>query len=143
MAITASGLMFISLEKMLTNAAALNLEAEDYKGALVDDNHTPNFDTDATWNNTNEVSGTGWAAGGVALTGTEITTSSGTWKLDATDVSETTTTLTSVMAYRWYADPVADEEILVVDFVTAVNTVAGTFAITWHADGIATHDFTP
>ncbi len=143
MAITASGIHFISFEKMLINAAALNYQAEDYKGALVTDTHTPNFDTDETWNNTNETSGGSWSAGGIALTGTELTTSSGTTKYDATDVSVATTDITAAMAYRFYADSVADEELFVVDFVNAVTTVNGTFVITWNASGIFTVDLTP
>ncbi len=143
MAITASGLMFITFEKMLTNAAALSLEVEDNKGALVTDTHTPNFDTDATWNNTNETSGGSWSAGGIALTGTELTTSSGTMKFDATDVSVATSTVTAAMAYRLYDVTGSDEEYMLVDFVTAVTTVSGTLTITWNAAGISTWDFTP
>ncbi len=143
MAITASGIHFISYEKMLTNAAAISYEVETNKLALVTDSHTPNFDTDETWNNTNETSGGSWAAGGYTLVGTELTTSSGTTKFDATDVSQASSTVTSAMAGRLYCDAVADEELLVVDFVTAVTTVSGTLTITWHANGILTNDLTP
>jgi len=143
MAITASGIHFISHEKMLTNAAAIGYEVETNKLALVTDTHTPNFDTDETWTNTNETSGGSWAAGGYTLVGTELTTSSGTTKFDATDVSQATSTVTSAMAGRLYADAVADEEFLVVDFVTAVTTVSGTLTITWNASGIFTQDLTP
>ncbi len=143
MSITASGLMFITFEKMLINTAALSLELEDNKGALVTDTHTPNFDTDATWTNTNETSGASWPAGGIALTGTELTTSSGTMKFDGTDVSQATSTVTAAMAYRLYDVTGSDEEYLLVDFVTAVTTVSGTLTITWNASGIYTWDFTP
>ena len=110
---------------------------------MVTNTHTPNFDTDETWNNTNETSGGSWPSGGIALTGTEITTSSGTTKFDATDVSQATSTVSSAMAYRLYADATADEELLVVDFITAVTTVSGTLTITWAASGIFTTDLTP
>jgi len=143
MAITASGIHFISYEKMLTNGAAISYEVETNKGALVTDTHTPNYDTNETWNNTNETSGGNWTAGGIALTGTELTTSSGTSTFDATDVSVAGSTVTSAMAYRLYCDAVADEELLVVDFVTAVTTVSGTLTITWNASGIWTNDLTP
>jgi len=143
MAITASGIHFISYEKMLINSAAISYEVETNKLALVTDTHTPNFDTDATWTNTNETSGGSWAAGGYTLLGTEITTSSGTTTFDATDVSQATSTVTAAMAGRLYADAVANEELLVVDFVTAVTTVSGTLTITWNASGIFTNDLTP
>ena len=143
MAITASGIFFLSFEKMLANGAAISYELETNKGALVTDTHTPNFDTDETWNNTNETSGASWPAGGIALTGTELTTSSGTTKFDATDVSQVTSTVTAAEAYRLYADAQADEEILLVDFTAPVTTVSGTLTITWNASGIATWDLTP
>jgi len=143
MAITASGIHFISYEKMLINSAAISYEVETNKGALVTDTHTPNYDTDETWDNTNETSGASWSAGGIALTGTELTTSSGTTKFDATDVSVATSTVTAAMAYRLYADAVADEELLVVDFINPVTTVSGTLTITWNAAGIFTNDLTP
>ena len=143
MAITASGIHFISYEKMLINSAAISYEVETNKLALVTDTHTPNFDTDATWTNTNETSGGSWAAGGYTLLGTEITTSSGTTTFDATDVSQATSTVTAAMAGRLYADAVANEELLVVDFVTAVTTVSGTLTITWNGSGIFTNDLTP
>ena len=143
MAITASGIHFISYEKMLINSAAISYEVETNKLALVTDTHTPNFDTDATWTNTNETSGGSWAAGGYTLLGTEITTSSGTTTFDATDVAQATSTVTAAMAGRLYADAVANEELLVVDFVTAVTTVSGTLTITWNGSGIFTNDLTP
>ena len=143
MAITASGIHFISHEKMLINGAAISYEVETNKIALVTDTHTPNYDTDETWTNTNETSGGSWAAGGYTLVGTELTTSSGTTKFDATDVSQVTSTVTAAMAGRLYCDAVANEELLVVDFVTAVTTVSGTLTITWNASGIWTNDLTP
>ena len=95
--------------------------------------------------NANEVSGTGWASGGVALTSTAVDESpTGTLRWDAADVSETGTTLTNAMAGLIYADALAgNNAILLVDFVTAVSTVAGTLTITWAAGGIFTIDLTP
>jgi hypothetical protein len=43
MSITASGLYGLTIEKYLNNGAAINLEAEDLKVALVTDTHTPDF----------------------------------------------------------------------------------------------------
>jgi|TARA_R100001530_G_C4211995_1_gene127675 hypothetical protein len=143
MSVTASGICFIAYEKMMINSAALSFEVETNKLALVTDSHTPNFDTDATWTNTNETAGGSWSAGGIALTGTEITTSAGTAKFDATDMSQATSTVSAAMAGRLYAAAVSDEELLVVDFIAAVTTVSGTLTITWNASGIYTNDLTP
>ena len=150
MAVTASGLFVTTwIDVLDTTQLALDLDLETHKIALFSDTITPNFSTDTAYGvapyNANEVSGTGWAAGGVALTGTALTNDpAGTIKWDATDVSETGTTLTDAMAGLIYADALAgNNAILLVDFVTAVSTVAGTLTITWAAGGIFTIDLTP
>jgi hypothetical protein len=148
MAITASGAFGLSLEKCFIDTLGESWEAEDNKVALVSDSATPNFDTHDFWNDleANEVTGTNWAAGGVALTGTEITLSSGVLTFDATDVSVATTTLTNAMCAVYkttVGSSATDQLILLSDFVTAVSTSAGTFGIQWHATGILTLDYTP
>jgi hypothetical protein len=45
MAITASGLYGLTLEKMLIDTAGQSLEAETHKGMLMLDAYTQNFDT--------------------------------------------------------------------------------------------------
>lgn len=148
MAITASGLFGLSLEKALIDSLGESWEAEDNKVALVSDSATPNFDTMDFWNDlsANEVTGTNWAAGGVALTGTEITLSSGVLTFDATDVSVASTTITNAMCSVYYTNvgsAATDQLIMLHDFVTAVSTVNGTFGIQWNASGMATIDYTP
>ena len=150
MAVTASGL-FVStwIDILDTTQLAVDLDLETHKIALFSDTITPNFSTDTAYGvapyNANEVSGTGWASGGVALTSTAVDESpTGTLRWDAADVSETSTTLTDAMAGLIYADALAgNNAILLVDFVTAVSTVAGTLTITWAAGGIFTIDLTP
>ena len=150
MAVTASGL-FVStwIDILDTTQLAVDLDLETHKIALFSDTITPNFSTDTAYGvapyNANEVSGTGWASGGVALTTTAVDESpTGTLRWDAADVSETGTTLTNAMAGLIYADALAgNNAILLVDFVTAVSTVAGTLTITWAAGGIFTIDLTP
>jgi len=93
-----------------------------------------------------EVTGTNWSAGGVTLTGTEITTATGTLTFDATDVSVASTTITSAMASIFYTNvgsSATDQLIMLHDFVTAVSTSAGTFGIQWNASGMLTLDLTP
>jgi len=153
MAVTASGL-FVStfIDVLDTTQLALDLDLETHKIALFSDTITPNFSTNTAYGVTpydaNEVSGTGWAAGGVALTSTVFTEAvTGSAVFDAADVSEATTTLTSAMCGLIYADALAgNNAICLVDFVTAVSTVAGTLTITWTAPGsggIFNLDLTP
>lgn len=146
MAVTASGLFYPTFAGILANTLAIDLSAETYKGALISNSATPNFSTHDTWSDlsANEVYGTGWAQGGVALTGTTISESpTGTLMVDATDVSAATTTLTNARAWVWYASPVGSELLVLVDFEGDYSTVAGTFAITWASTGVFNIDLTP
>jgi hypothetical protein len=149
MAVTASGL-FVStfVDVFDTTQLAIDLDLETHKIALFSNSITPNFDTNTAYGVTpydaNEVSGTNWAAGGVALTGTTFTGASGTATFDASDVSVATTTLTSARCGLIYADALAgNNAIVLVNFGADYSTVAGTFAITWNASGIFTIDLTP
>jgi hypothetical protein len=153
MAVTASGLFVTTwLDILDTTQLAVDLDLETHKIALFSDTITPNFSTDTAYGTgtyaSNEVSGTGWSAGGVALTSTTLAESiTGSIVWDAADVSQTSTTLTSAMAGLIYADALAgNNAILLVDFVTAVSTVSGTLTITWAAPasgGIFSIDLTP
>lgn len=149
MAVTASGLFVATFVDALdTTQLALDLDLETHKGALFNNSITPNFTTDTAYGvgtySGNEVTGTNWASGGVALTGTTFLASSGTAVFDATDVSVASTTITNARCYVLYADALAGNNlILLVDFTADYSTVNGTFAITWAAGGIAILDLTP
>jgi hypothetical protein len=155
MAITASGFYVQNyLDSLDGTALAIDLTLATHKIALITDTHTPNFDTDVTWNSTNEVSGTGWASGGVALSAAAAGATStvptltispaGTMMWDMGDIAVSSTTLTNAMAARIYADALAADNLLIlVDFVTAFSTVNGTFGITWAGAGVGTWDLTP
>ncbi len=160
MAITASGLFVQNfIDELDATNVGLDLSLTTHKIALVSDSATPNFDTNTTWSNlsSNEVSGTGWAAGGIALsaaaagstsTAPTVTVSpAGTLMYDMNDVSVASTTLSNAMCAVIYADalttPTADALIVLIDFVTAASTSAGTFGIQWAAGGVFTIDLTP
>lgn len=147
MSITASGFYGLSLEKMMIDTLGETLEAEDNKAALVTDTYTPDFNAhDFFADLTNEVSGTGYTAGGAAFTATEITLSGGTLTWDCADLSWTTSTISSAMAAVFYTNTGAgatDQLLVLADFVTAVSTTAGTLAVTIAAGGLVTIDYTP
>ena len=114
---------------------------------------------DTTWANTNEVSGTGWAAGGVLLsaaaagaTSTAPTLAEGTagsLRYDMGDVSVANTTLTTARGCIIYADNItapadlADAMVVAVTFGADFSTVNGTFGIQWAAGGVFEIDLTP
>jgi hypothetical protein len=152
MSVTASGLYGLTLEKFL-NATALptnGLESETaVKVLMVTDSETPDFNADNFRDDVtaNEVSGTGYSAGGVAITSTELTLSAGVLTYDSADPSWTSSTITNAMAAVAYfarggADT-ADELVFLSDFVTAASTTNGTFLIQVAAAGWFTVDYTP
>jgi hypothetical protein len=147
MAITGSGVYFLSLEKALIDTLGQSWEAETHKVMLDSDTDTPNFDTHDFRNDVaTEVTGTNWAAGGVTLTGTELTVAAGILTFDAADVSVASTTITNAMAAIFYTNvgsSATDQLILLSDFVTNVSTSNGTFGIQWSASGILTCDLVP
>jgi hypothetical protein len=152
MAVTASGLFVATLVDVLdTTQLALDLDLETHKLALYPNTITPDFDAAAAsaaygagvFSGT-EVTGTGWSAGGVALTGTTFTGSGGTATWDATDVSQAGTTLTGVRCGMAYADALAGNNAIVLsNFAADFATIAGTLQVAWHALGIFYIDLTP
>ena len=152
MAITASGLFGLTLEKFFIDTVGISIESETLvKGALITDAATPNFDTMDFWNDleANEVSGTGYTAGGQALTTTEVTVASpaaGQLKFDTADTSWASSTITSAMALPVYLEvgaSSADILFYLLDFVTAVSTSSGTLTVQFAANGHWYADYTP
>ena len=150
MAITASGLFGLTLEKMMIDTIGLSVESEtSLRMAMITDSATPNFDTMDFWDdlNANEVSGTGYTAGGNLLTGTEVTIGSGSTTFDAADTTWPTSTISNAMAgvgrFARGGAASADELLLLLDFVTAASSSGGTFTIQYNASGLYVVDHTP
>lgn len=141
----ASGLYTATFRDALENVIALNLDAENYKCALYTNTLTPNFDSDpASYSSTNEVSGTGYTAGGVALTGSTLTAASGNLTYDATDVSWATSTIANARGAIIYADALTPKALIcAVNFGADYSTTAGTFTVQWNASGIWVLDLVP
>jgi hypothetical protein len=146
-AVTASGLYYLSFRDMFQNDSAIDVLADTIKVSLITNSATPNFDTDAGYTASNEVSGTGYTAGGNAVTTDTITVSSGTLIYDGDDVSWTTATFSAARAARGYDDtittPTADPLLWLTNFGADFAVSAGTFTIQWAAGGIWAIDLTP
>jgi hypothetical protein len=144
-----SGLFVATFVDVLdTTQLALDLDLETHKTALFSNTITPNFTTDTAFGvapyNANEVFGTNWPTGGVALTGTTFTGAAGTATFDATDVSVASTTITAARCGLIYADVLAgNNAIVLINFGADYSTNNGTFGITWDAAGIFSIDLTP
>lgn len=153
MAVTASGIYVANFVSAFNaTQLALDLSLTSHKIALISNSATPNFDTDTGWNSTNEVSGTGWASGGIALsaaaaggtsTAPTLVVSSGNMVYDMNDISVSGTTLSGARAARIYADALAgDNLILLANFGADFNTTAGTLGIQW-GTSVFSIDLTP
>jgi hypothetical protein len=109
--------------------------------------------TTIAWVNTNEITGTGWATGGVQLStaaaGSSVASTfsqfgSGPYGLEynwANPLSVASTTLTGVygciMYWHGITAPVSKPMFLELCFGSAYNTVAGTFGITPSGSGLS------
>ena len=112
----------------------LDMEADVIKVILLNNTHTftatDNLLTDV---NANEVSGTGYTAGGVTLANKSITQAAST-KFDADDSEWTTATFTAYHAVIYSGTDL----IASLDFGGAQTISAATFTIVWNASGILT-----
>jgi hypothetical protein len=147
MAVTASGLFVLTFRDILDSTQmAVDTGSDTFKCAMITNSSTPNFETHDHWSDLsgNEVSGSGYSAGGAALTSITLGNDSGTLKFDAADTSWTTATISSARAAVIYDDTLANDPLIcLVDFGADYASSAGTFQITWNASGIWTLDLTP
>lgn len=144
----ASGLYVETFEAALKNDLDLDMDNDTFKCMLVTSSYSPNLETHTNKSDvSNEVSGTGYTAGGETLTGVTMTSSSdgtGTIKWDADDVSWTSSTLSNVRAGVIYDDSVTNDRLIAyIDFGGDFSTTSGTFQIQWNAAGIFTLDLKP
>jgi hypothetical protein len=122
----------------------IDLDSDSIKVALATNAYTPNQDTHDFFNDiTNEVTGTGYTAGGQALASVTwaYTAGTNTWTFDAADTVWTSSTLTARYAIIYDSTPgtaATNPLIGYVDFGADVSSTAASFTITWNASGIFT-----
>ena len=135
--------IFNSFKRDIANGS-INLATDAVKIMLVGSAYTPNIDTHTKRSDvTNEVSGTGYTAGGIALVNKTVTmnTTSDKGVFDADDVTLSTATITARGAVLYKARggaSSADELIAYLDFGSDITSTAGNFNITFDANGILT-----
>lgn len=122
----------------------IDLNSDTIKVALCTSSYTPDQDAHDFFNDiTNEVTGTGYTAGGATLGSPSFsyTGASNVWAFDGNDVSWSSSTITARYAIIYDSSPgtsATNPLICYVDFGADVSTTAGTFTITWDAAGIFT-----
>ena len=111
------------------------------KAMLVTSAYTPDIDLDLFIDDvTNEVTGTGYTAGGGTLVGKAITIDNTTdvAKYDATDYTWSSSTVTArgVVIYKDTGTPATSPLITYLDFGTDKASSESAFILQWDADGI-------
>lgn len=121
-----------------------DLDSDTVKVMLCTSSYTPNQDTHRYKSSvTNEVSGSGYTAGGATLTSVSATysASTNTFTFDAADVSWASSTITARYAVFYDDTPAASTAkplIAYWDFGADVSSSGGPFALTFDAAGIFT-----
>lgn len=106
---------------------------QTFKIALYTSSATLSAATTA-YTSSNEVTGTGYSAGGQALTVAQVPTSSGTTAfLDFSDVTWTTATITARGALIYLANGTTNPAVCVLDFGGDKTSTAGNFTIQFPA----------
>ena len=145
-----NALMGATLARALKNQIALDLDSETaLKCALFTSSLTPDPDAANPYFNAspytaNEVSGTGYTAGGVVLTGTSLGAASGILTFDAADASWSSSTITNAAGAIVYDNSLTNKDVLAaISFGGNYSTSNGTFLITWNAAGLWYVDYIP
>lgn len=141
----ASGLYVATVRDSMKNVIALDVTSVACKTAMYTNTLSPNFDADpSSYSSTNEVSGTGYTAGGLIIASPTFTGSSGILTFDIADTSWAGSTITNARGAIIYADGLAPKaNICAINFGADFSTVAGTFTIQWNASGVWSIDLVP
>lgn len=121
---------------------AFDLTAVTLKLMLLDATHTPNLDSHDFVNDVSgdEVSGTGYSAGGFALSGalTQADTSGDRYLFKLNNVSAAGCTFDwrYAVIYRDTGTPSTSNLVALIDPGALQSLSAATLAIAWHADGV-------
>jgi hypothetical protein len=122
-------------------SGTFNLGSDTLKVALVTSSYTPNIDTNHFFSDlSNEVSGTGYTAGGATLTSLAVSTDTTNDRgaFDAADVTWSTSTITArgAVVYKSTGTSSTSPLLCYFDFTTDQISSAGNFTITWNANGL-------
>lgn len=135
-----ASLIYNSFKRDIMNGG-IDLDTDTIKVALVTSTYTPDQDAHDNFDDvTNEVSGTGYTAGGATLGSVTVTADNtdNEGVFDAADTAWATSTITARGAVVYKSTGVASTSKLICyfDFGSDQVSTAGTFTITWNAEGI-------
>jgi len=132
--------IYNAFKKNIMNGG-IDLDTNTIKVALVTSTYTPNQDTHEDMADvTNEITGTGYTAGGATITTPAVTADNtdNEGVFDGDDVTWTSSTLTARGAVLYKSTGVAANDLLIcyLDFGSDQSSSAGDFTIQWNAEGI-------
>lgn len=135
-----ASVMYNSAKQKLMDGS-IDLDTDTIKVALVTSSYTPNIDTHEDFADvTNEVTGTGYTAGGATLTSITVSkdTTNDRGVFDAADTSWTSSTITAAGAIIYKSTGTASNSWLLcyIDFGGDKSSSSSTLQITWNASGI-------
>lgn len=143
---TASGMYVLNWIDLLdATQLAIDLSLTTHKWALYNNTETPNFSTETAYAATNEVTGTGYTAGGQVIVSPTTTESpAGTLMYDMNDQDWASPTTVTAYGAKLYADALAGNNLIVgVNFGGVYTSTAGIFRIQMNPLGVLTLDLTP
>ncbi|MFH1058924.1 MAG: hypothetical protein V1797_09650 [Pseudomonadota bacterium] len=134
-----SDLIFNSFTRDIMNGN-IDLDSHSLKVMLLSSAYTPNAAHAVKADLSGEIAGTGYTAGGKALTSVTVGNSGGTTTFDAADVAWTGASFTARYAVIYDDTPTspADPLICLIDFGGDKTVSNGTFTIQFNAAGIIT-----
>jgi hypothetical protein len=120
---------------------SIDLDTDTIKVALVTSTYTPDQDVHDFFDDvTNEVTGTGYSAGGAALANKAVTADNtdNEGVFDADDVTWSSSTITArgAVIYKSTGTASTSPVIAYIDFGSDKISTAGNFTISWGAEGI-------
>jgi hypothetical protein len=132
--------IYNSFKKKIMDGS-IDLDTDTIKVALVTSSYTPDQDAHDFFDDiTNEVSGTGYTAGGATLANKVVsadnTDNEGVFDADDTSWATSTITARGAVIYKSTGTASTSPLIAYIDFGADKSSSAGTFQITWNAEGI-------
>lgn len=146
MAFTVSGLYVANWVDILdATQLAIDLSLTSHRWAMYTNTLTPNYSTDTAYSATNEVTGTGYTAGGATIGSPTVTESpTGSLMYDMADQVWAAPTSVTARGAILYADALAGNNLIVaMTFGADITSTAGTFTIQFAAAGVFAIDLTP
>lgn len=137
----AASVKYNSFKRDIMNGS-IDLDTDTIKCMLVTSSYTPDQDAhDKRDDITNEVSGTGYTAGGFELDNKTVTVDNtdneGVFDADDETLSTATITARGAVCYKSRGGASsADELIVYIDFGSDITSTGGNFVVTWNAEGI-------